>query len=153
MIISDINRLDNLPHLRTVFQDVISIDLINLSSGEHLLEGQDLFLNRVSTTSRKMTGSKSEIHRDYIDIHLLLSGKETLGYCVKPATEAFMSNSAFNNDCELVEELVDEQFLTLNEKQFVIFYPGVWHRPMLTIDKISPIEKVVIKIHKNYIKK
>lgn len=151
MIITNISHLNSVPHLKSILQKVTSIDLINLPSGEHLLEGKTLFLNRISSMSRTVAESKSEIHRDYIDIHLLLSGKETIGYSEKPATKKFMDCSPFHNDCELIDELVGEQFLTLNANQFAIFYPSIWHRPMLNLEKTELIEKVVIKIHKDYV--
>ncbi|MFM4749446.1 YhcH/YjgK/YiaL family protein [Aeromonas veronii] len=151
MIVADINHLDNCPHLKTIIQRVIDMDLINLPSGEHLLESRALFINRVSAKSREIAGSKSEIHRDYLDVHLVLSGKETLGYQVCPATEEFMTNNEFTNDCELVETLTGEQFLMIEPSQFVVFYPGIWHRPMLSFGELQQVEKVVIKIQKDYL--
>ncbi|HHQ4645951.1 TPA: YhcH/YjgK/YiaL family protein, partial [Aeromonas veronii] len=80
MIVADIEHLNCLPHLKNIIERVISSDLANLSPGEHVIQGKSLYINRVSGKSRHITESKSEIHRDYIDIHLILSGHETIGY-------------------------------------------------------------------------
>lgn len=151
MIISDIKQLDNLSHLKTIFEPILKMDLINLAAGEHLIHGRDLFVSRASITTRHLIDSKPEVHRDYLDIHLVLSGKENIGYQIAPADSHFLANATFNNDYELIDHLTDEQFVTLTPWQFVIFYPGTWHRPTITFDEPAPLEKIVVKVHKQYL--
>lgn len=151
MIISDLKQLKNFCHLKTIFEQVLKMDLINLTAGEHLIHGRDLFLSRASVTTRHLSDSKPEVHRDYLDIHLVLSGKENIGYRIAPADPLLLANATFNNDYELIDHLADEQFVTLAPEQFAIFYPGTWHRPTITFDKPAALEKIVIKAHKQYL--
>lgn len=151
MIVSDLNAMTVYPKIAEIIRHIMAMNPIGLLVGEHSIEGRDLFINRVSGTTRLVENSKSEIHKNYIDIHVVLRGQETLGYMVTPATELFMNEQAFTNDCELVEELEGEQFTTITENQFVVFYPGMWHRPMLCTDEPASIEKMVIKVKLDYL--
>ncbi|MGL5336891.1 MAG: YhcH/YjgK/YiaL family protein [Enterovibrio sp.] len=151
MIISDIKQLANLGPLKNILESVLKMDLINLAAKEHLIDGRDLFLSRASTTTRTLLDSKPEVHRDYLDIHLVLSGQENIGYQIAAADPDLLANAVFNNDYELIDHLENEQFVTLTAGQFAIFYPGTWHRPTITFNEPAPLEKIVVKVHKKYL--
>ncbi|MGL5292162.1 MAG: YhcH/YjgK/YiaL family protein [Vibrionaceae bacterium] len=151
MIISDIKQLANLGHLETILRSVLQIDLMNAATGEHLIKERDIFFSRASTSTRTLIDSKPEVHRDYLDIHLVLAGKENIGYQIDAADPHFLTHAPFNNDYELIDHLADEQFVTLTAGQFAVIYPGTWHRPTITFDKPQPLEKIVVKVHKQYL--
>ncbi|MDD1780980.1 YhcH/YjgK/YiaL family protein [Enterovibrio sp. ZSDZ35] len=148
-----IGNIDNLKETAfgAVIERVLALNPLALTSGIHKLDGDDLFINRVSGETRLVEDSQSEIHKQYFDIHLVLEGAENVGFAIPKASTDFMAESTFNNDCELVSDVAGEQFVTLSVGEFFVIEPGIWHRPMIAVGGVAPIEKVVIKINKEAI--
>ncbi len=85
-----------------------------------------------------------ENHHDYIDIQIIVSGKETLlagdtadtsiAVEYKPDIEFYYAPECFQN-------------ITLDGGKFAIFYPGDAHAPGLAFNGVSsPIKKIVVKV-------
>lgn len=84
MIVSDIResaRIESLhPLFKTVFDYVKSHDLLNEPCGRIELDGDRLFINNVNPECVKAEQQVLEVHHQYIDIHILLEGEETIGW-------------------------------------------------------------------------
>ncbi|UGA54871.1 YhcH/YjgK/YiaL family protein [Vibrio sp. VB16] len=143
---SDIHSLDNNSLIHQFISRALKLELSSLELGVTKIDEDRFFVVKVQDNDRALEDSQIEIHRSYIDVHLVLAGQETLTYAIKPATSAFMDGKEFDNDVEFVESVNNEQSVTLNEGEFVVFYPGEWHRPMVSKSGGQPIHKVVIKI-------
>lgn len=144
---SDINSLDNNNLIHQFISRAVKLDLPNLALGVTKIDEDDFFVVKVQDSDRTLESSQIEVHKKYIDVHLVLSDQETLTYVIKPATTAFMHDKDFNNDVELRIGVKGEQSITLDAGEFVVFYPGEWHRPMVSELGGQPINKVVIKIN------
>ena len=152
MILSTINNGSSNKSLDNIIANVLQLNLSELPEGLLEIEGKNVLVNRVKGQARTLDESMTEIHKDYIDVHLILLGQETLGYSLKLANKEFMNFMAFENDCELQNLVDEEQFVTLNAEQYCVFFPGEWHRPMITSNcNANIIEKVVIKIKASFL--
>lgn len=155
MIISSLNNLfeENLFEenaLHTILCTVTALDLESLPDGITEVRGQDIFVNRIRGNARALDDSQAELHQEYIDIHLTLSGQETLGFAVEVETPHYMTTHSFENDCELKSTLSNEQFVTISTGQYCVFFPQEWHRSMIDLTgSHSSINKVVIKVRKS----
>ena len=71
-----------------------------------------------------------ELHHDYIDVHILLEGKETIGW--KALEELKVERQAYDkkSDCALYGD-VPTTFINLLPGQFVIVYPEDPHAPAI----------------------
>ena len=87
-----------------------------------------------------------EAHREYIDIHYLLTGTEKIN-CLpleylkeaKPYSEAI--DAAFYEESD-----VKPQELLIGNGYFAIFYPQDGHMPQLCVDSPMKVTKVVVKV-------
>lgn len=90
---------------------------------------------------------RSEIHHKYLDVQLILEGTETFGYSDYPLLsieDDFLKEKdiAFSNDVK------DEQFVTLEAGEFIIFTPKQPHRPLVAVDdKPAAVKKLIIKVN------
>lgn len=138
--------------LSQLIKQVLQLDLVNLQEGCHEINGKEFFLNRINGKTRTMERSLTEVHKDFADVHLVLKGKESIGFSIKPCSEIFMNESVFDNDCELSSTSLNEVFITLNKGELIYIPAGIWHRPMIALDnEPSDLEKIIIKIKQSYL--
>lgn len=150
MLSGNINHLDRLSYVDNRIHDYVlkSVALAkeNQEDGKFEINGDDVFLILVTAMTEPAEHRKSEIHYNYIDIQLLLKGDEVFG--ISGYTEAEYLDKEFENDVCFLPEIENEDFVTLHEGDFVIFYPGEAHRPLCSAgDSPQQIRKAIIKIH------
>ena len=84
-----------------------------------------------------------EVHKNYIDIQYIVSGKETFGWKPKPDFPEALYNP--EKDCALFSE-EDYGSFTLGAGEFAIFYPTDAHAPKMKNVGGGKIEKIVVKV-------
>ena len=86
-----------------------------------------------------------EAHRKYIDIQILLSGNEIIGYA---PVSLFAPNAEYDtdNDCLLIDKIDTYTNLHMYPGCFAIFYPNDAHMPKHILDVPSNNKKLLIKI-------
>ncbi len=115
-------------------------DLTNAAPGKHALEGDDYYVVNEYETSAK---TRSEAHKDYIDIQMLLAGEEYIG--VTPLTEDMVAvEAAPDKDYWLYECEVDR--ITMKPGMFMVLYPQDVHLPGDMKNKPTACKKIVGKI-------
>ncbi len=95
--------------------------------------------------SKADTEPKFENHRDYIDIQIVVSGKETL--LVGDTADAKLTVE-YKPDVEFYSAPeCAVQNITLCDGKFAIFFPGDLHAPGLAFGGVSsPVRKIVVKV-------
>lgn len=84
--LQDAQRIEGLhPRFKEVFDYLRSHDLLQAECGRIELDGDNIFINNVATSCKPADKQQLEVHRDYIDIQVLLEGSETIGW--KPLNE------------------------------------------------------------------
>ena len=68
------------PLFKTLFDYVKSHDLLHAELGRIEIKGDDLFINNVNPEGVAAEKQVLELHRAYIDVHILLEGKERIGW-------------------------------------------------------------------------
>lgn len=88
--------------------------------------------------------SKFEIHKAYIDIHLIIEGQECIG--LNDLNELFsVSEYNIENDFQLYEGEIKDK-LILNPGEFILLYPGEAHVTGGKIFETGSVKKIVYKI-------
>lgn len=134
MIVDQIENLKNYESLNPLFKKVVEFiaenELSSLEPGRHEIEGNDLFVNIDEPTGRTREEAVLEIHHKMIDIQIPLGVEETYGYT--PA--ALLPEVPFNDekDFALFPGLKPQTFITLRPGQFIIFFPGEGHAPLVS---------------------
>ncbi len=119
-------------------------DLKTLKDGKHVIN-DEIYANVQTLTTKNKDEKKWEVHKDYIDIQYLITGKESMGYGI---LEDFRETVPYDKtkDVAFLETEKPFNYVNLEENDFVIFYPNDVHSPMLSVDKNIEIKKVIVKI-------
>lgn len=127
------------------FKFLVETDLKSIKDGSYEIDGKEIYANIQSLKTKAIADKKWEVHRKYIDIQYVISGREKMGYGIL-------------GDFKKVEIPYDEQkdieflngekfnFVDVSEGDFVIFYPNDVHAPMLAYQEPLDIKKVIVKI-------
>ena len=122
-------------------------DLAKLPNGRYELDGDDAYAMVQEATLKVWGTGRPEVHREYFDIQLPLSGEETIGVgSFDPKTPGDFDEE---KDIGFYDDVAVEP-LTLAPGQFAILHPGTCaHAPCCSEDAPGTvIRKIVIKVRK-----
>jgi biofilm protein TabA len=127
-----------------VFHFLNSLDLDCEEKRYELADG--MFAMIETSNTRPKEAAKLESHQKYVDIQIVLSGAESIAWC--PVDELDIET--------LYDEESDVEFYQLSDDSngvvrnlpgfFAVFWPNDAHAPLLQVDNIAQVKKVVIKI-------
>ena len=141
--LKDLNRYIGLSdQIDEAISYVLNTDLLSLECGRYELS-EDIIVNRQQYYGKTETFAES--HKDYIDLQIVLSGRERMGYAdISNLTVRVMED--YNPELDLAKYFVsDECFYEMSEDSFAFIFPEDIHRPGVKVDE-ELIEKVVLKI-------
>lgn len=126
------------PLFHAFFDYVKSHDLLHTPCGRIEIMGDRLFINNSCPECVDADAQVLEAHRDYIDIHVLLEGRERIGWrplhlCTdqtKPYTEA--------DDCALYADR-PTAYADLLPGQLLIAFPEDAHAPVIGHGRIRKL--------------
>lgn len=134
MIISNLQhsqRIESLhPLFKRLFDYVKQHDLLHQETGKIVLEGEQLFINNVSIEGKCPTEQALELHRDYIDVHILLEGEESIGWKPLENLEKELKPYEKEGDCALYSDK-PTTFVKMNPGEFVVVFPEDPHAPAI----------------------
>lgn len=115
------------------------------AAGRYELRGEDIFMNVMTFATQFPDQKKAELHEQYIDIQVLLTGEERILFGV---TGSARQREDFHpeEDYRLCSEIAGEQCVTLRPGMCAVFMPGEPHKPGCAILEPGEIKKVVVKV-------
>ncbi|EIV2909864.1 YhcH/YjgK/YiaL family protein [Citrobacter braakii] len=113
--------------------------------GRYELQGDNIFMNVMQFATQSPEQKKAELHREYIDIQVLLSGEERMLFGMTDSARQ-CEEMHVEDDYQLCSQIADEQAMVLKPGRFVIFMPGEPHKPGCVVKAPMDIKKVVIKV-------
>ena len=142
MIVSNLQnseRIESLhPLFKLLFDYVKTHDLLHTECGRIELAGDDLFINNVNPTCVSASEQVLEVHRDYIDVHILLEGKERIGWKALEDVNDLKQAYQKEGDCALYSD-TPTSFVDLLPGQFLIVFPEDPHAPVIGEGKIRKL--------------
>ena len=141
--LKDLNRYIGLSkEIDEAISYVLNTDLLALEIGRHELNG-NVIVNRQQYYGK--TDTFAESHKDFIDLQIVVKGKEKMGYAdISNNTVKVMED--YNPEIDLAKYYVsDECFYEMSDDSFALIFPEDIHRPGMKVDE-ELIEKVVVKI-------
>ena len=149
MIVTDLKHLGQVPMtpaLKKAFAFLHRQDASGLPDGKAEIDGDRVYAI-VQHYETIQTGSpKFEFHRKYIDVQLIVSGEETIGWA--PA-ESMTITEAYNADKDICFWKIASGTWTpvrLHAGQLAVLWPEDGHAPKLATAAPSPVMKIVVKI-------
>ncbi len=127
------------------FEFLLNEDLKNLPDGRYEILDNEIYANVQSLKTKNQNLKKWEVHKDYIDIQYVISGKEKMGYGLLSDFYEVIEEYDKQKDIEFLNG-EKFNFADVKEGEFVIFYPNDVHAPMLSVDDDIEIKKVIVKV-------
>lgn len=142
MIVSNLQNSERIESLHPLFKQLFDYvkthDLLHTECGRIELAGDDLFINNVNPTCVSASDQVLEVHRDYIDVHILLEGKERIGWKALENVTDLKQAYQKEGDCALYSD-TPTSFVDLLPGQFLIVFPEDPHAPVIGEGKIRKL--------------
>ncbi len=146
MIIDSIANADKYfsvhPSFAKAFEFLRSQDLNALEPGKSVIEEGSLTLAVSDKPGVTADAAKFEAHDKAIDIQVVISGTETMGWSDRSTTNSPVAEYNAEKDVIFFNDK-PQMYFTLEAGQFVIFFPEDAHAPMIGEGNIK---KGVVKV-------
>lgn len=134
------------PVLQQALTQAVAAKPQDKAPGRYELQGENVFMNVMQFVTQQPEQKKAELHQQYIDIQVLLSGEERILFGMTDSARQ-CDEMHVEDDYQLCSEIADEQAIVLKPGRFAIFMPGEPHKPGCMVGEPGEIKKVVIKVH------
>lgn len=149
MIVGELNTLSS-SGLPAVLNNALTLALTarpqDKTPGRYDLEGEHLFMNVMTFETQHPAQKKAEMHEQFIDIQLLLSGEERIQFGVAGSARQCEERHV-EEDYQLCHDIDTMQTLHMKPGMYAIFMPGEPHKPGCVVAQGEEIKKVVVKVH------
>jgi YhcH/YjgK/YiaL family protein len=147
MIVDTLEKSENYlslhPRFKAAFDFLKSTDLQALPEGRLELDGSNLFALTQCYQTKPVAEGKLEAHRKYIDIQVVVSGEEYIGYA--PLTGQAPVDP-FNTEKDIGFYHGEANLIKITAGMFAIFYPHDAHLPCRQIQGPCAVKKIVVKV-------
>lgn len=118
-------------------------DLESLAIGRHTIDGDSAFALIQDNQLNQSESPEFEYHRRYLDLHVLVAGKETIIYGFGDR----QSTKDYDEELDFGLETCERQLkLTIDKQHFAIFFPGEAHQPNGHAGFGDNVKKCVVKV-------
>ena len=118
-------------------------DLQTLPPGKYPIDGENVFASVTQNPTKDYDSTKWESHRNYIDVHFVISGEEKIG--IYPIAKLTVTN-AYDGSKDAANYSGTGKVYSAKPGTFFIFFPSDGHRPGITPGGNKADKKIVIKI-------
>ncbi|KSV59576.1 YhcH/YjgK/YiaL family protein [Acetivibrio ethanolgignens] len=147
MIYGNIKQLKNFYYLEkeilACFEYLKSHDLKSMELGSYEIEGKRMFVNLCEYTTTVAEERFWEAHKEYLDIHVMLSGMEQIDVCF---IEAMEQKSYVPEEDFLPLEGNATGHVILQAGDFLVCYPQDGHRTAIQVEGPQKIKKAIFKV-------
>jgi YhcH/YjgK/YiaL family protein len=149
MIIDDVKNAGTYKGISPLIDKALELlaaeDFLSKTDGEYSIQGRDLFYIVQRYTTKPLEDGLFETHRKYIDIQLVVSGSEAIGYANRKDL-AVKEPYDESRDVELYEMPENPAMVNLTGGSFGVFWPQDGHLPCRISREKSDVCKVVFKV-------
>ncbi len=146
------DRIENIGRYRgclrgldEVIRFIETHELACLPMGKTEIDEARVYVNRFAYETTPLTAEASfEAHYKYLDLHLVLSGRE--GTLVAPIAQLTLLEDRPAEDVAFYAAARGGLLLPQEAGRFVLVYPDEGHIPHVALEAPAPVEKLVFKI-------
>lgn len=149
MIFGHISKIGAMPFAAPIMRGLDFLkntDFSQKNTGRYDIEGNEIFALIFDLETSAKSENSPEVHRNYIDIQYLVSGKEIIGVTTDLGTLPVKTPYDEKRDILFYADSENETDLHLLPGNFAIFFPEDVHRPNCQYENSQKIRKVVVKI-------
>ena len=123
---------------------LIKTDLKSLEVGKFDIDGKRIFAIVEKYQPKQMADAVWETHKRYIDIQVIITGSERMGYL--PLTDKVEIKTAYNEERDFTYYNTDGELFVVSEGEFAIYEPLDVHAPGLLLEpEGGAVHKIVMK--------
>ena len=130
------------PRFAKVLDFVRRANLDMLPVGRHEIEGDAVYVLVVETDLRKRNDALLEAHRRYIDVQVVLTGTETMGWTPLALCSRVNKPYAEPSDIEFYDDDASA-WIPVRPGQMAIFFPQDAHAPLVGDGRVR---KLIFKV-------
>ena len=146
MILDNIKNIENYKGLSDNFDKAIDYltkeNLDDLEVGKYEICGDDVFVMIQEYETKSIEDGKYEMHKNFIDIQLILSGEELIGYA---DVDDLTQTNEYNELKDKQNFKGEGQLHSLTKGMFGVYFVGEGHKPSINNSKFN-VKKAVVKI-------
>lgn len=131
------------PRIAAALDYVTSTNFAALPDGRHDVDGDHIYALVQRYPSKPLSQGRWEAHRKYIDLQLVVSGVEQMGYVSIDQLTAEPHD--IEKDLTWLSGTAG-QWITLPAGHFTLLWPGDAHMPQVQAGSACDVLKVVVKI-------
>ncbi|WP_418426130.1 YhcH/YjgK/YiaL family protein [Alistipes sp.] len=133
------------PRMKKAFALIASTDWTTMEPGIHELDGKDIYVNVMERELKQKPDAKLEVHNEYIDIQVLISGREeSFGWSERKDLKLPQGEFDAEKDIQFFDD-VPQTYYTLRPGQFTVLFPEDGHAPMVGE---GTMRKIIVKVRK-----
>ena len=133
------------PRMKKAFALIASTDWTKMEPGIHELDGKDIYVNVMERELKRKPDAKLEVHNEYIDIQVLVTGKEeSFGWSERRELKLAQGEFDAAKDIQFFDD-VPQTYYTLRPGQFTVLFPEDGHAPMVGE---GTVRKIIVKVRK-----
>ena len=120
-------------------------DIVSLPQADYPIEGDKMYAKVFDNTSKPTTENHPELHKQYIDVQYWAAGGEMMGVCPKRGDYEPIEVHE-DQDLYFLGDVEGEQFLRMEQGDYIILFPNDIHRPGTTLGEPEKCRKCVVKV-------
>jgi biofilm protein TabA len=132
--------------LQTALSHLQATDFAAVPAGTYELQGRDIYVMVLDLTTKPKAELRPEVHRNYVDVQFLCSGRERIGVAADSGNNVVSEDRLADRDLLFYREMENETTLEMHPGNFAVFFPSDVHRPACQVDGPQAIRKVVVKV-------
>jgi biofilm protein TabA len=135
----------SIPSLYLILDYLEKTDLAKLDVGKYPISGDKIYVLIQEYETKGEAEKKWESHRNFIDIQIVLSGEEFMGYA---PLDALKVAEAYNPDKDVMFYETDARprsAIVTRAGNFCAFFPRDAHKPGCSLGAPAKVRKAVIK--------
>lgn len=121
-------------------------DFAGLKPGRYAIDGENVFVIVSEGPTKDLDKTMWEAHKNYIDIHYVISGSENIG--ITPVTSTTISIQ-YDPAKDIAFYTGNGEYYKSDTNNFFIVFPQDAHRPGIKNETSDTVKKVVIKVRKS----
>lgn len=122
-------------------------DMLKIAPGKYAIDGDRVFALVQDIVTEPVQMRRFELHREYIDIQLVISGKEQQLYAPEPDT-GLVEDLLADADIAFYSHPPKYNTIILEPGDYAIYLPSELHCPCCVAETTGKVRKVVFKIRK-----
>ncbi len=140
------SKFANNPYYAMAQDFIASHDLKSLAPGKHVIDGDNLWVNIVDGAQKDTATARYEVHDDYIDIQIPLSGSESFG--VKPRSACTRPDGLINREKDILffdDPIQASEIVPVSPGEQITFGPDTAHAPQIGLPGTTVL-KAIFKV-------